>query len=287
VVVFRRAIRRAARLAAAVVCPSWVTAAELERWCTVRGPVFVAPHGVDTDRFRPRPGGGPGGPGPVAAPDQDADRDTLRRVDPRLAEDGPTLVFVGTIEPRKDVPTLVEAFARVAGRHPEARLVLAGGTGWGSAAAAVERAVAGSGCASRIVRTGYVPDAVIPSLLRSAAAVVYPAVYEGFGLPALEALACAAPLITTSGTAMEEVAGDAAVLVPPRDVDGLAQAIDARLDNSAEGRRGDDERRRRGLAIAADHTWAASAARHVEAYRAAAGASGEARDDGDATQPVG
>ncbi|HEX3981419.1 MAG TPA: glycosyltransferase, partial [Acidimicrobiales bacterium] len=147
--------------------------------------------------------------------------------------------------------------------------VLAGGDGWGMAD--VERAIERSGVASRIVRTGYVPDAVVPALLRSAAAAVYPALYEGFGLPALEALACGAALVTTSGTAMEETAGDAAVLVGPGDGAALADAIDAELAAHPGGVPGDDARRQRGFDIVAGHTWAASALRHMEAYRHAVG----------------
>jgi glycosyltransferase involved in cell wall biosynthesis len=268
VLVFRRAIRVAARRAAAVVCPSRVTAGELARWCRVEAEVFVAPHGVDAGRFRPD------------EPEEGADRAVLARLDPRLAEGRPFLLFVGTIEPRKDLPTLVGAFARVTGRHPEALLVLAGGDGWG--VADVERAIEISGVASRIVRTGYVPDGTVPALLRSAAAVVYPALYEGFGLPALEALACGAPLVTTSGTAMEEVAGDAAVLVGPGDGAALTDAIDAELAAHPGGSPSDAHRRRRGLDIAAGHTWAESASRHMEAYRAAVKRSHSPSDTGPA-----
>jgi glycosyltransferase involved in cell wall biosynthesis len=254
VLLFRRAITRAAREAAVVVCPSQVTADALHRWCRVDAEVVVAPHGVDAERFRPD------------EPSRGWDAARLAALDTRLTADRPLLVFVGTLEPRKDVPTLVRAFSAVASRHPDALLVLAGGAGWG--AEEVEAAVVASGLGRRIVRTGYVEDDDIPVLLRSAAAVVYPSLYEGFGLPALEALACGAPLVTTRGTAMEEVAGASAVLVPPGDVDALSDALDAVLRGAGDDRSA-SERRTLGFEIVGRHTWERSTATHVAAYRRA------------------
>ncbi len=128
-------------------------------------------------------------------------------------------------------------------------------------------AVAASGVASRILRPGYIPADTVPVLLRNAEVVAYPSLVEGFGLPALEALACGAALISTTGSAVEEVVGDAALLVPPGDVDALAAALDwlladphARIDLGL-----------RGPARAAEYTWEASAAVHLDAYRYAAG----------------
>jgi glycosyltransferase involved in cell wall biosynthesis len=256
---FTRAIRVAARLAAVVVCPSQATADELARWCRVDAQVVVAHHGVDLERF------GPSEPSPGSDAHLLSALPTAAGASVSLGDGTPFLVFVGTLEPRKDVPTLVRAFTQVADRHPDVRLVLAGGAGWG--ASQVEEAVAASGVADRIIRTGYVADEVIPALFRSAVAVVYPALYEGFGLPALEAMACGAVVVTTSGSAMEEVAGDAAVLVPPGDTTALAGALESVLDEGDP----DPGRRQRGLEIAARHTWVASADRHLEAYRLAAG----------------
>ena len=169
----------------------------------------------------------------------------------------PLVAFVGTLEPRKGVAPLVAAFDEVAGADPDAVLVLGGQTGWGMAE--TERALAAARHPDRIVRTGYLPDRAVPALLRQASVVAYPALEEGFGLPALEALACGAPLVTTEGTAMAELAGDAALLVPPGDAGALAGALRTALD---EGRA--TERRARGIAVAGERTWEASVAQHLQ-----------------------
>ncbi|MDQ1444917.1 MAG: hypothetical protein QOI20_1381 [Acidimicrobiaceae bacterium] len=243
---FRRAIRVAARHADAVVCVSRTTADRLRALCPPQVPVAVIPHGVDHARFTPMP------PGP------DADVAVLADLGVRP----PFVVFVGTLEPRKDVPSLVRAFDKIAGVHGDLSLVIAGGAGWG--AADVEKAVASARYRDRIAVTGYVPGGAVPALLRTAAVAAYPSLEEGFGLPLLEAMACAAPLVSTTGSAMEEVAAGAALLVPPGDVEALAGALDmaVRQDSGLAGRR------QRGLAIAARHTWERCAARHAEVYRA-------------------
>jgi glycosyltransferase involved in cell wall biosynthesis len=242
---FRRAIRRAAQHAAVLVCVSQVTAERLAANCPVRAPVVVAPHGVDHARFSPvEPGPG-------------ADDAALRAVG--VPADRPFVAFVGTLEPRKGVAALVGAFDMLAASRPDLMLVLAGQTGWGMAE--TERALAAARYGERIVRTGYLPDAAVPALLRRAAVVAYPALEEGFGLPALEALACGAPLVTTEGTAMAELAGRAALLVPPGAEGPLAEALAAALDAGPE-----TGRRALGLEVAAARTWEASVAEHLRAY---------------------
>lgn len=243
---FRRAIRIAAHRSDALICVSETTARRLRDVTAPRAPVHVIAHGLDHDRFRPR----------------QADVDTHDDAElTRLGIRGPFVAFVGTIEPRKAVPFLVRAFDRMAGAHADLRLVLAGSDGWG--ANEVTATIAAARHKERIVRTGYVPDESVPALLRRAAAVAYPSHEEGFGLPALEALACGAPLVTTSGSAMEEVVGEAALLVPPNDVAALAGALDmlVRGDASLAGRRA------RGVAIASRHTWEACAESHMAVYR--------------------
>jgi glycosyltransferase involved in cell wall biosynthesis len=249
---FRRAIRRAARQAAVVICVSQVTEDRLRAVCDVRAPVVVAPHGVDHQRFTP------------LEPAEGADRAVLGALG--VPVDRPLIAFVGTLEPRKGVVPLVAAFDQVARAHPDAVLVLGGQIGWGMGE--TERALTAARHPERIVRTGYLPDAAVPALLRQAAAVAYPALQEGFGLPALEALACGAPLVTTEGTAMAEMAGAAALLVPPGDVNALATGIGTALQ---DGRA--TPRHALGLAVAGERTWEASVALHLRAYALARAAS--------------
>jgi len=159
----------------------------------------------------------------------------------------------------------VRAVARLAPGSPDLQVVLAGRPGWGSAE--VESAIAAAPeLAGRVVRPGYVDDATRTALLRGAGVVAYPSLEEGFGLPVLEALAVGGLVVTTTGSAMEEVAGDAAVLVPPGDEAALAAALEAALAAGPDGER----RRAAGPRVAAGYTWAASASGHVKAYAEAA-----------------
>ena len=188
-------------------------------------------------------------------------------------------MFIGTIEPRKDVPTLIQAFARVVRQYPDLRLVIAGGDGWG--ADAVRDAIACSGAATRILRTGYLPQELLAPLLRRAEVAAYPSFEEGFGLPALEALACGAALVTTTGSAVEELVGDAALLVAPHDVDALEAALTHALDPATARRL-----RAAGPVRAAGFTWEASAAAHLEVYRQVARSSDVARSEGPSADPA-
>jgi glycosyltransferase involved in cell wall biosynthesis len=248
VLFFRRAIAASARRAAVIVCVSDATAARLHELAPPAGRVVVVHHGVDTARFRP-----------VDGADAHAD-------DARLAAIGieaPYLAFVGTLEPRKNLPALVDAFARVASEYPRLRLVLAGKPGWG--AGDVDRAIAASGVAERVVCPGYLPGDALPALLRRAEAVAYPSYEEGFGLPPLEAMACGTPVLTTADVATAGLARGAVVTAAPG-VSGLADGI-RRVLVPAEAAR----LRAAGSALAGRFSWSAAAAAHVGAYRAALG----------------
>ena len=246
VMFFRRMIRGAARRANGLVCVSEYTADRLRALVHPRAEVTVAYHGVDHDRF-------------VATADEAADLDALSAhgIEP------PYIAFASTIEPRKNVPTLVRAFARVAATRPELRLVLAGSDGWGAREA--REAVASSGVATQVMRPGYLATETLAAFFRRAAVVAYPSFEEGFGLPALEGLACGAPVVTTAGSALGEVVGDAALLVSPNDPAALADAITTVLDNPSVAAR----LRAAGPVRAAQFTWERCVDQHVDAYRRA------------------
>jgi glycosyltransferase involved in cell wall biosynthesis len=133
------------------------------------------------------------------------------------------VLAIGTIEPRKNLPSLVRAFDRVATDDHTVRLVIAGGNGWGTDA--VDDAVAGSPHGDRIRRLGYVSDRDHADLLAGASLLAYPSLYEGFGHPPFEAMAAGIPVVTTTVGSLPEVIGDAAYFVPPADDDALAAAI--------------------------------------------------------------
>ncbi len=133
------------------------------------------------------------------------------------------LLYVGTLQPRKNLGRVVDAFAHIAGAPAAAgvQLVLAGKQGWlyDDLYAQVNRL----GLAGRVAFPGYIADDDLPALLSGALAFVYPSLYEGFGIPVLEAGACGVPVITSNTSSLPEVAGDAAILVDPHDVDAIGR----------------------------------------------------------------
>lgn len=160
------------------------------------------------------------------------------------------ILFVGTVEPRKNLVTLVRAFEELT-RRTELRpqLVIAGQKGWltDELFALIEQ----SGLGPRILFTGYIPDEDLAALYSSCRVCVYPSLYEGFGLPVIEAFACGTPVLTSLTTSLPEVAGDAALLVDPESVDAIAAAL-ARLVGDEALRL---SLRERGLQRAAHFAW--------------------------------
>ncbi|MEP6623536.1 MAG: glycosyltransferase family 1 protein [Acidimicrobiia bacterium] len=246
---FRRMIRASTVRAAAIISVSDHTERRLQAVLAPTAPTVVAVHGVDHQRF-------------TAIDDRDLSRLGHAGIRP------PYVAFAATLEPRKDVPTLIRAFSSIADARPELKLVIAGRDGWG--AVAVRDAAAASGHTTAIMRVGWMDDDLLPAFFRQSETVAYPSLEEGFGLPALEALACGAALVTTTGSAMEDVVGSAALLVPPRDETALAGALRRVLTDASVRNR----LRAAGPSRASAFTWEASADRHLAAYAAALGENG-------------
>lgn len=244
---FRAAVRRAAHRAAAVIVPSEATGREVRRFVGGSPTRFhVAYHGVDAAAFHP-----------VAAAERDRVRSTLGIGDSRY------IAFLGTLEPRKNVPALVRGWVdAMRARDDPPALVLAGGPGWD---VAVDPALAAVPESLQARRVGYLPMGDLAGFLGGAEIVAYPSLGEGFGLPVLEAMACGAAVLTSRELSLPEVGGDA-VAYTGTSSDEIAAGLSELLD--APARRA--ELGRAAAARAATFTWQASAEAHLRAYRAAA-----------------
>ncbi len=172
------------------------------------------------------------------------------------------ILYVGTLEPRKNLPVLVRAYAQLRHADPAApKLVLAGGAGWRYAP--LFGLVEELGLKDSIVFPGYVPQADLPLWYAAAEVLAYPSLYEGFGLPPLEAMACGTPVVTSTASSLPEVVGDAGLMVSPDDPAALAHALH-RLLTEADLRA---EMRARGLARARQFTWQRTAEATAEVYQ--------------------
>jgi glycosyltransferase involved in cell wall biosynthesis len=201
--------------------------------------------------------------GPLFHP---ADAEHIQAIRQRYGIDGDYILFVSTIEPRKNIPFLLEAYARMKdtwkGSGAVPRLVLAGKKGW-----LYENIFAvwqELGLGDAVLCTGAVPPDDLPGLYSGALFFVLPSLYEGFGLPVLEAMSCGAPVITTKTSSLPEVAGDAAILIDSQDIVGLASAMLRLCQDSALRQ----EMSARGLAQAARFSWERAARETLDVYRA-------------------
>jgi glycosyltransferase involved in cell wall biosynthesis len=172
------------------------------------------------------------------------------------------ILFVGSLEPRKNLKTLLQAYARYGQRYSgEELLVVAGGKGWLNDD--LSHVVAELGISDRVKFLGYIEEADLRVLYSAAKLFVYPSIYEGFGLPPLEAMACGAPVITSNTSALPEVVGDAAIVTDPHDSEELCQAM--RLVLGDRGRR--SKMRQQGLERAKRFSWERAARETLAVYR--------------------
>jgi glycosyltransferase involved in cell wall biosynthesis len=167
--------------------------------------------------------------------------------------DNPYILSVGTVQPRKNYARLIEALPALGPAYQEYHLVIVGGRGW--LESPIYQTVHDLGLAERVHFTGFVDDSDLPALYIEAACLAYPTLYEGFGFPVLEAMACGTPVVTSNVSSIPEVAGDAALLVDPYDVEALAAALRQILADEALRQ----DLRARGLKQAAQFTWERSA----------------------------
>jgi glycosyltransferase involved in cell wall biosynthesis len=171
------------------------------------------------------------------------------------------ILFVGAIEPRKNLSMLLDAYAPLLNDDPELRLVIAGPYGW--LYAPFLKRLDELGLRERVYFPGWVAGEDLPALYAAAEAFVYPSLYEGFGLPALEALACGTPVVCSDASSLPEVAGDAALLVAPEDAAGWTAALRRVLSDGTLR----SEMRARGLRQAARFSWDKTARQTLAVYR--------------------
>jgi glycosyltransferase involved in cell wall biosynthesis len=205
---------------------------------------IVVTHLAAEDRFRP------------------TDPDRVAEVRDRFGLPPRFLLYVGTIEPRKNLGVLLAALSRLKGQGREVPLVVAGRLGWLYDGFLAK--IRSLGLESLVLLPGFVPDDDLPALYSAAEAFVYPSVYEGFGIPVLEAMGCGTPVLCSDASSLPEVAGDGGILLPPGDPAVWAEAI-ARVMESAALR---GELREKGFRQASRFRWEETARRTWEVYRA-------------------
>lgn len=198
------------READSIIAVSKATAVDVEKYYGRTKEVHVVHHGLDHNTFRV-----------LSEAEKQASWEQLKRAYPNLKK--PYILYVGQIQPRKNLVRLVEAFEVLKKNQPDLQLIIAGGHGW-KQKEILER-IKNSPQTSSILLPGGVPDALLPALYNHAVVFTLVSLYEGFGMPILEALACGTPVVTSNVSCMPEVAGNAATLVNPLSVPEIAEGI--------------------------------------------------------------
>ena len=171
------------------------------------------------------------------------------------------ILYVGTLEPRKNIRTLVEAFSKISDKYPDVKLVLAGGLGWQPEATL--KVIEESKAKDRIIRTGYISNEEKRDLLRNAQFFVFPSIYEGFGMPVTEAMACGTDAVVSESSSLIEISAGLVPLIDPKNADLWAEAMEEKLSFKA-----DDRKRQQLIDHARSYTWdkTAEAARSAIKY---------------------
>jgi len=240
----RSFVREMAARADRILCVSQSTADEIAMLAGVPlGERLTVIHeGVDRAFFDPPPA------------------ETMQASEAIVAAGTPFLLFAGSMNPRKNLRSVLQAYLGVA-EDLAHDLVLVGALGWDSAELGVELEAARA--SGRVHTPGYVSDEMLRALLWRADAYLYPSLYEGFGLPILEAMASGCPVVTSTNSSMPEIAGDAAILVDAGSVPAIAEGIRAVATDEKLAA----ELRRKGLERARQFSWRETAARTAEVYR--------------------
>ena len=244
--IVRAGLARVAHQADVIIVPSYAVRQDVQQCLRIdESRVVVIPEGCEP-RFRPL-----------------TDLEYLHRIQTKYGLPARYILCLGTLEPRKNITTLLHAFARLSPtlyKESALHLVVAGARGWREQA--IFQTVKRLGLEQTVYFPGFIDDEDLPALYGGALLFVFPSLYEGFGLPVLEAMGCGVPVITSITSSLPEVTGDAALLVDPYDVEGMAAAM-ADVVHSASLR---DSLRQKGLARAQRFSWETAAQQTLDLY---------------------
>ena len=230
------------RAADAIIADSAATRDDLVRLLGIpEGRIYVVHLGVQ-NRFQPQPAA------------------RIAELRQRYHLERPFILYVGTLEPRKGIDTLIDAFAELAGEY-DYDLAIGGKKGWWWSSLLTQ--ITRHGLEQRIHLLDYVPDEDLPTLYSAAGVFAFPSRYEGFGLPVVEAMACETPVVCANTSSLPEVAGDAAIMTPADQPDALASALIQVISRPETAAR----LRQAGRARAAGFTWAKTAQKTLEVYQ--------------------